>query len=108
MGNRPVDAGHDVLEVAAAPVGAVHLDEPLPVSGRSADVRIEDGVPARHEKLTPRLERVRPSSRRSAMNKDDERQPRVFCPRGWFQERRFDLHVVAVLVLDELGRRGRD
>ncbi len=68
--HEPVGAGHDVGEIAAAPVAAVHLDEVLAIPGGSANVGIEDGVASRHKQLSPGFERIAPPAGRTAVDQD--------------------------------------
>ncbi len=74
--DQPIRAGHDVLEIAAAPVEAVDDHEIIAVARRAADVRREDDEAARGQKLAPGVEAGRPGAGRAAVDEDDRGQLR--------------------------------
>src|SRR5580693_3664391 len=66
--NQIFHAPHYVLEVGAAPIAAVHLDEFLAVADRATNVGIENRVAASRQELTPDFDRVLPVAGGSAMD----------------------------------------
>src|SRR5262249_5044230 len=89
IGDAAVDevlhAGHDVLEVAATPVGTVGFDESFAVADGAPDGGIENGVAARGEKLAPNVDRVRPAAGGAAVNEDDGGELVFDVADEWFQ-----------------------
>src|SRR5579859_2019054 len=95
-----VDAGHDVLEVAATPIAAIPNDEVIAIAGGSPNIRIEHGVARGGEELVPRVELIAPVAGRAAVHVHDRRQARA-ARRS--EQRGLDLPAVEAPVLDQRG-----
>jgi hypothetical protein len=88
--DQGIDAGEDVLEIAAPEVAEVGARELLPAAGASADVGQQHGVAlvGQHQAQVHRArgEVVRPGARRAAVDEDDERQGALRSVLGQHQQ----------------------
>src|SRR5580700_8719335 len=87
-------APHHILEVATAPVAAVHFDEFLAVADRAPNVGIEDRIAARRQELAPNFDGVLPIACRSSMNQYDKRQFVFWIGSRGLQKSCFDFETV--------------
>src|SRR5580700_2772712 len=87
-------APHHILEVAAAPVAAVHFDEFLAVAARAPNVGIENRIAVRRQELAPNFDGVLPVACRSSMNQCDKRQFIFWIGSSGLQESCSDLKTV--------------
>ena len=108
LGDQMIDAGHHVVKILSAPVGAIQIDESFAVAGRAADVRGEDGVAARDQQLRPRVDAVRPRAGGPAVNQENGGE--MGAPRGaaGIVEAGFDFEAVEALVADDAERLERN
>src|SRR5262249_8341006 len=98
-----VDAGHDVFEIGAAPIGAVAFDELLAVADGAANIRVEDGVAAGDEELPPGFDAIFPGAGRAAMDQRDKREFGVAIVVDGFEERGFNVLTIEGFVFVDLG-----
>src|SRR5580692_5278706 len=99
-----LDAPHHVLEVGGAPIAAIHLDEFLAVTDRTANIGIENGITSGRKELAPDFDGVLPIACRPSMDQCDEREFILWIGSSGFQESRFNLQTVEGFVFVEFGR----
>ena len=90
FGQKIVDTPSDILEISAAPVGAIAFDKFLAVAYRATNVGIENRVAARGEQLAPDFDGGFPGAGGATVDQSDERKFGFAIVVGRLEEGRFD------------------